>query len=86
MGMASMMLIVIAFATAGYFAAEFKAPQRKGVDAQLFLHKQVQIANYIKGKALIVNIHITHHAGTWLCGIMTKFGPTVSFCLFPCLT
>jgi len=34
--------------------------------------KQQQIANYIKGTAIIRNIHITHHAGTSLCGQMGK--------------
>jgi len=34
--------------------------------------KQQQIANYIKGTAIIRNIHITHHAGTSLCGQMSK--------------
>jgi len=34
--------------------------------------KQQQIANYIKDTAIIRNIHITHHAGTSLCGQMGK--------------
>ncbi|KAL3798491.1 hypothetical protein ACHAWO_011166 [Cyclotella atomus] len=43
------------------------------------LLKQTQIANYISGKALILNIHITHHAGTSVCSKMTDCGPTPSF-------
>jgi hypothetical protein len=41
--------------------------------------KQQQIANYIKGTAIIRNIHITHHAGTSVCGQMSKLGPTPGF-------
>ena len=96
MGMASMILIFRVYATAlQYFAAEHKALEKStiwwmprkydgGGTAELSALKQVQIANYIKGKALIINIHITHHAGTWMCGIMTKFGPTPGFvCMAP---
>ncbi|KAL7479287.1 hypothetical protein ACHAW6_005022 [Cyclotella cf. meneghiniana] len=41
--------------------------------------KQLQISNYIAGKALILNIHITHHAGTSVCVKMSQLGPTPSF-------
>jgi hypothetical protein len=41
--------------------------------------KQLQISNYISGKALILNIHITHHAGTSVCAKMSQLGPTPSF-------
>mmetsp|Transcript_18084 Transcript_18084/g.28369 ORF Transcript_18084/g.28369 Transcript_18084/m.28369 type:complete len:219 (-) Transcript_18084:2058-2714(-) len=41
--------------------------------------KQQQISNYIKGTAIIRNIHITHHAGTSLCGQMSRLGPTPGF-------
>lgn len=41
--------------------------------------KQQQIANYIKGTAIIQNIHITHHAGTSVCFQMSKLGPTPGF-------
>ena len=41
--------------------------------------KQQQIANYIKGTAIIRNIHITHHAGTSVCHQMAKLGPTPGF-------
>jgi len=41
--------------------------------------KQQQITNYIKGSAIIRNIHITHHAGTSLCSQMSKLGPTPGF-------
>ena len=34
--------------------------------------KQLQIDNYRNGEALMVNIHITHHAGTHLCGVMGR--------------
>ena len=37
-----------------------------------------QIENYINGTALIYSTHITHHAGTFLCGAMSKLGPTPS--------
>ena len=46
--------------------------------------KQVQVANYIKGTALLLNIHITHHAGTSLCAMMRKFGAVPGFaCMGP---
>jgi len=51
---------------------EVKAPTKEDV-------KQQQIANYIKGTAIIRNIHITHHAGTSVCGQMSKLGPTPGF-------
>ncbi|KAL7546308.1 hypothetical protein ACHAWF_011168, partial [Thalassiosira exigua] len=38
-----------------------------------------QIRNYKDGKALIVNVHVTHHAGTSLCGLMKSWGPTPDF-------
>lgn len=41
--------------------------------------RQLQIANYIAGEAMILNIHITHHAGTSVCSKMTDCGPTPSF-------
>ena len=41
--------------------------------------KQQQIRNYINGTAIIRNIHITHHAGTSVCGQMKKLGPTPAF-------
>jgi hypothetical protein len=41
--------------------------------------KQLQIANYIAGSALILSIHITHHAGTSVCAKMSECGPTPSF-------
>ena len=41
--------------------------------------KQQQIANYIKGTAIIQNIHITHHAGTSVCHQMARLGPTPGF-------
>lgn len=41
--------------------------------------KQLQITNYIQGSALALTIHITHHAGTFICGYMRNFGPTPSF-------
>ena len=51
---------------------EVKAPTKDYI-------KQQQIANYIKGTAIIRNIHITHHAGTSVCGQMAKLGPTPGF-------
>ena len=41
--------------------------------------KQKQIQNYINGTGLILNVHITHHAGTFLCSVMQYIGPTPSF-------
>ena len=41
--------------------------------------KQIQIQNYIDNHAIIYNIHITHHAGTSLCGAMRSLGPTPDF-------
>ena len=41
--------------------------------------KQVQVENYINGNALLLNIHITHHAGTAICKVMKDFGPVPQF-------
>ncbi|EED89537.1 predicted protein [Thalassiosira pseudonana CCMP1335] len=35
-----------------------------------------QIENYKRGNALLLNIHITHHAGTTVCEAMKSIGPT----------
>lgn len=40
---------------------------------------QRQIAQYKKGEGLIVNIHITHHAGTTLCNWAKAYGPAPKF-------
>lgn len=49
------------------------------VQARKDVKKQQQISNYIKGTAIIRNIHITHHAGTSICGQMKRLGPTPAF-------
>lgn len=41
--------------------------------------RDMQISNYVAGEAIILNIHITHHAGTSVCGKMSNCGPTPSF-------
>ena len=41
--------------------------------------RQRQMQNYRDGKALIINVHITHHAGTTFCSEMKKWGPVPSF-------
>ena len=41
--------------------------------------QQEQIQNYRDGKALIINVHITHHAGTTFCSEMKKWGEVPSF-------
>lgn len=38
-----------------------------------------QIQNYRDGKALIINVHITHHAGTTFCSEMKKWGEVPNF-------
>eukprot|EP00545_Synedropsis_sp_CCMP1620_P000905 CAMPEP_0119030246 /NCGR_PEP_ID=MMETSP1176-20130426/40935_1 /TAXON_ID=265551 /ORGANISM="Synedropsis recta cf, Strain CCMP1620" /LENGTH=305 /DNA_ID=CAMNT_0006986613 /DNA_START=2063 /DNA_END=2980 /DNA_ORIENTATION=- len=40
---------------------------------------QRQIENYNHGKAIILNVHVTHHAGTTLCFKMKQWGPTPDF-------
>ena len=49
------------------------------------IYKQRQIANYKQGgRALILSVHITHHAGTSVCIEMKKHGPAPEFaCLGP---
>jgi hypothetical protein len=42
-------------------------------------HKKVQIQNYLDGKSLMIDFHITHHAGTSLCQWARANGPTESF-------
>lgn len=34
--------------------------------------KQLQIENYRNGNGMILNVHITHHGGTFLCEILKK--------------
>ena len=41
--------------------------------------KDLQISNYIEGNALLLSVHITHHAGTSICKVMKKLGPVPSF-------
>jgi len=36
--------------------------------------KQKQIENYRNEKALMINVHATHHAGTTFCGLMGRHG------------
>jgi len=43
-----------------------------------------QILNYQGGQALIVNIHVTHHAGTSFCKYMRDAGPVPSFSCMVC--
>jgi hypothetical protein len=42
-------------------------------------HKLIQIQNYRDGQALILNFHITHHAGTTLCRLARDNGPVPPF-------
>mmetsp|Transcript_13242 Transcript_13242/g.28013 ORF Transcript_13242/g.28013 Transcript_13242/m.28013 type:complete len:1066 (+) Transcript_13242:175-3372(+) len=41
--------------------------------------RAVQISNYRAGKALLLNVHITHHAGTTFCDAMKQLGPAPAF-------
>ena len=41
--------------------------------------QQEQIQNYQENKALIINVHITHHAGTTFCSEMKKWGEVPKF-------
>jgi hypothetical protein len=41
--------------------------------------QQEQIQNYRDGKALIISVHITHHAGTTFCSEMKKWGEVPEF-------
>jgi len=41
--------------------------------------QQKQLQNYRDGKALIINVHITHHAGTTFCSEMKRWGTVPSF-------
>lgn len=40
---------------------------------------KIQIQNYINGTGIILNVHITHHGGTFLCDVMKRIGPTPVF-------
>ncbi|KAI2498714.1 hypothetical protein MHU86_15781 [Fragilaria crotonensis] len=42
-------------------------------------HKLIQIQNYKTGNSIIVNFHITHHAGTTLCSWARSNGPVAPF-------
>ncbi len=41
--------------------------------------RALQISNYRAGKALLLNVHITHHAGTSFCNAMKQVGPVPDF-------
>jgi hypothetical protein len=41
--------------------------------------KQRQIASYINNTGIILNVHITHHAGTSICNQMRQLGKTPDF-------
>ena len=41
--------------------------------------KQHQIASYINNTGIILNLHITHHAGTSICNQMRQLGRTPDF-------
>lgn len=41
--------------------------------------KQRQIASYINNTGIILNVHITHHAGTSICNQMRQLGNTPDF-------
>ena len=46
--------------------------------------QQAQIKNFIQGDGLILNIHITHHAGTSMCREVGKpLGAPQTFCNHP---
>lgn len=47
--------------------------------SELPTHKQIQVKNYKDGKALMLDFHITHHAGTALCTWARMNGPVPSF-------
>jgi len=40
--------------------------------------KKLQIQNFKDGTALLLNIHITHHGGTYLCGVLKKEGGLIA--------
>jgi hypothetical protein len=42
-------------------------------------NKQIQIQNYKHGRSLIMNVHITHHAGTTMCNAMKQAGKSPAF-------
>ena len=41
--------------------------------------QQKQIEQYKAGRALMINVHITHHAGTTFCSEMKRWGPVPQF-------
>lgn len=46
--------------------------------------QKMQVEQYRKGEALILNLHITHHAGTTICSWAGANGPTPKFaCMQP---
>jgi len=45
--------------------------------------KKGQLENYRNGKALLLNIHATHHAGTSLCSVIGRSGGSVSSKRYP---
>ena len=82
------LLLLVAFSAFGYaigaVIAEMLPTEAQSSPVDLNANKQLQIANYVDGTALLLNVHITHHAGTSVCHLMKKLGPAPGFaCMRP---
>lgn len=63
-----------------YGDGKFSKESNGGADSRLLqILKEAQIKNYKRGEALIFLAHITHHAGTSICSLMRKLGPSPDF-------
>lgn len=78
-----MLLAFMSLAIGGMLSVGVRTEQEsvtaEDANVAVLSRKQLQIANFINGAALLRNIHITHHAGTLVCNIMTSLGPTPAF-------
>jgi hypothetical protein len=72
-------VIAAVFASRDFEWTENLRDNNKNGSHEVMSTKELQISNYIKGTAIIVNIHITHHAGTFVCSQMALLGPTPNF-------
>ena len=63
----------------------FSARRSKPKDKDAVVLKELQVQNYIEGRALMLNVHVTHHAGTVFCAKIGHVGPTYKTPDFACM-
>eukprot|EP00568_Trieres_chinensis_P008466 CAMPEP_0183294928 /NCGR_PEP_ID=MMETSP0160_2-20130417/3069_1 /TAXON_ID=2839 ORGANISM="Odontella Sinensis, Strain Grunow 1884" /NCGR_SAMPLE_ID=MMETSP0160_2 /ASSEMBLY_ACC=CAM_ASM_000250 /LENGTH=285 /DNA_ID=CAMNT_0025456319 /DNA_START=42 /DNA_END=896 /DNA_ORIENTATION=- len=71
--------VIEGISTEGLAMAANATPPASGIVRNRDEIRSEQIRNYRWGEAIIVNVHITHHAGTSFCNYMKQVGPTPRF-------